>query len=310
MKRSHMLVVPSLLCSLALLSACAGVPGNDSVASVEEDAIDPAEHLRAGDRAAGRGELELALAQYALAVEGGVESAELYYKVALVHQARGRADLAERGFRQTLASSPEHVPAHVALGLLALRRGDYRYAEIALEEALEHDPRNGRALNALGVLNDLEEDFVTAGKFYDRALETMPNSADVLNNAGYSLYLQGRMQAAKRRFEEVIDVDPEHAHGWSNLALVHLQLGNETMAEMAFRNVIAEHQALNNIGYFDLLRENERSAREKFIEAARLAPSHYELAYRNLASLDARESEHDEDDVSAAVSSGDRPVQK
>jgi Flp pilus assembly protein TadD len=253
--------------------------------------IEPAVHIREGDKVAANGEFDKALVQYVIALEGDDTNAELYYKVGFIHQSEGRIELAERSFREALKNSPDHVPARISLGLIALRKENFQYAEVVLDQVLEQDPLNWRALNALGVLGDLREDFSRAREFYDRALVQTPDSINVLNNLGYSLYLQGQWKNAEKYFKQVVDKDPEYAQGWSNLALVYLQLGDENMAKIAFLKVVNEHQALNNMGYFNLLRKDVVSAREKLKDATRVAPFYYALAYRNLASIDASVSE-------------------
>ena len=278
------------LLPLVLLASCASVVERESGEGdgrSDAEGADPVVHEREGDRAASNGEFDKALVQYAMALEEDGENAELYYKVGFIHQSQGRTELAERGFREALGHAPEYLPARISLGKIALRREDYRSAERLLSEVLVRDPDNWRALNAMGVLRDMTEDFDAARALYERALEQVPESADVLNNLGYSRYLQGDLPGAERYFERVIERDPDHARGWSNLALVYLQLGDEGRAKMAFGNVVEEHQALNNMGYFDLLRERRESARKKFSSAARAAPSYYAIAQRNLASVDA-----------------------
>ena len=277
------------LLPLVLLASCASVAERDGNEGGRPDAegVDPVAHAREGDRAASNGEFDKALVQYAMALEEDGGNAELYYKVGFIHQSQGRTELAERGFREALEHAPEHLPSRISLGKIALRREDYRSAERLLSEVLVRDPDNWRALNAMGVLRDVTEDFDAARTLYERALEQVPESADVLNNLGYSRYLQGDLAGAERYFERVIERNPDHARGWSNLALVYLRLGDDDRAKMAFGNVVEEHQALNNMGYFDLLRERRESARARFASAARVAPSYYAIAQRNLAAVDA-----------------------
>lgn len=286
-------LLPGLF-SLMFLMGCASMVQSRTGAdkdSQDMDQIDPAIHIREGDKAAANGEFDKALVQYVIALEEDDTNAELYYKVGFIHQSEGRIDLAERSFREAVQNSPDHVPARVSLGLIALRKENYQYAELVLDQVLEQDPLNWRALNALGVLGDLREDFSSAREFYGRALAQAPESIDVLNNLGYSLYLQGDWKEAERYFKQVVDKDPDYTQGWSNLALVYLQLGDESMAKIAFQKVVNEHQALNNMGYFSMLRNDMVSAREKLKDATRVAPFYYALAYRNLASVDASESE-------------------
>lgn len=291
--KSSLKITTPLCCffSLLVLTGCANMAGNEiNSENAKTKKIDIAVYVREGDRAAADGEFDKALVQYVIALEEDASNADLYYKVGFIHQAEGRMELAERSFREAVAISPDHVPARVSMGLIALRKENYQYAKLVLEQVLEHDPDNWRALNALGVLGDLREDFVSSRAFYEKALTQSANSINVMNNLGYSFYLQGKWTEAERYFKRVVSKDPGYTHGWSNLALVYLQLGDEDMAKIAFQRVVSEHQALNNIGYFSMLRNDMKSARETLRDAARVAPSYYALAYRNLASIDATES--------------------
>lgn len=275
-----------------MLAGCSTIADQNRTLNNEagEDGAVSATYIHEGDKAAANGEMDKALVQYVLALEVDDENADVYYKVGYIHQIEGRADLAEHSFKSALLRSHDHIAARVSLGLIALRQENYQSAGMILNQVLQSDPHNWQALNALGVIHDLSEEFVLAGDFYQRALTVVPNSSNVLNNQGYSHYLRGNWREAERYFKQVVETDAEYTQGWSNLALVYLQLGDDDMAKIALRNVVNEHQALNNIGYFDLLRNDTTAAREKFIEAARIAPFYYSLAYKNLASLDANDS--------------------
>lgn len=284
-------VATALACCLlagSALSGCAAIGEDTTTEPAPPSPEDIVRLADEGDDLFARGDHDKALARYVLALERDPRDARLHYRIGVINELDGRPIVAERNYRQTLRLAPEHVGARVRLGVMALRSERFDQAERMLSEAIEREPDNWRALNALGVLHDLREAFPRARARYEEALAVVPDATDVLNNYGYSYYLEQRWRDAERYFLRAVTLDPQFSQGWSNLALVYLQLGEEGKAKAAFEQVVDEHQALNNLGYFELLRDRPDTARRNFESAAKRAPSYYPRAHENLASLEAR----------------------
>lgn len=300
----------SLALLVVLVQGCATTTASkDATTEFEkEEERSAADYVAAGDREYMHGSRDAALVQYVLALDAGDRNASTFHKIGTLHRVNGDLDLAEESFRQAVARDPQSLDSRVALGLLHLERGNHALAETMLTSVLEADPTRLGAINALGILYDLQERHTEAQRRYLDALALDPRSARYTNNLGYSYYLEGRHEEAAAEFRKAIAFDESYERAWSNLALVHARRGELRQARSAFDQIVAEHRALNNLGYLNMLMGRERQAREDFRRSMHRAPSHYVIAQRNLASLDNREHERlSLDDANLAPAGEDRP---
>lgn len=285
--------------STLVLAACLTVSGcaslGNSATDSTESKLSPEElaqnYIRDGDRYYAESRLDKALVQYMLALEQDEKNADTFFKVGTIHRSQNNLELAEQSYRQSLRLSSEHIGSREGIGLVSLRKENYQYAELMLESVLELDENRFEAMNALGILHDLQEQYAVAQQYYRDALETFPNSAKLLNNLGYSYYLQRRWQDAENYFKQAVGYRPNYSQGWSNLALAYMQQGRIDDARLAFEKTVDTHQALNNMGYFEYLRNNSDEARKNFQEATKSSPSYYAVAQQNLASIEGKKND-------------------
>lgn len=267
-----------------VISACASLP-QTSMSEADErssDAPTLVDILDEADKAMSEGDLGTAQMSYALAVERAPENVEALYKLGYVHHLQASPDVSVTLLRHALQADPLHLPSQQLLGMVLLSIEDLEAAERSFNRVLEADPAAWQAMNAMGVIRDLQARHGDARSFFESALAYQPRSAKITNNLGYSHYLSGDMNMAEQRFLEALAHDRNYSRAWSNLALLYARTDRPGDAEAAFRKVVTEHQAANNVGYMGILQGDTQMADEQLNKALRLSPSYYEIANRNL----------------------------
>ena len=276
------------------VSACASFGGKSLLSEdvVDDQTVDG--YIQSGDTLSQSGEYNEALVQYLLALEDDELNPDLLHRVGYTHERLGNTGPAVESYRRVLQLNASHLDTRERLALLSLKNENVTYAKALLEAVLDADGVRWESLNGLGIIHDLEQNYDEAQAFYSSAITLMPGVAKLHNNLGYSYYLQGDQEKALEQFERVVTMFPDYDQGWSNLALVYLQRGDEENAKLAFQRIVTEPQAINNIGYYELLNNDMDSARARFTEALKISPSFYSKAQQNLSSLHARNVETEE----------------
>lgn len=268
-------------------SGCAGLvalsennsPEAEPVARTSEDLIAD------GDNAFKGGDLDDAQLNYALALEKDRENVVLTYKLALVHKYKESFKVAEKLLRHAISIDSQHEPSLILLGQLMAQLERFDEAESLFQEMLEVNAYSLDALNGLGVLHDMRGLHDTAQGYFNLAIGLEPRSAKLTNNLGYSYYLAGNYLEAEARFLDSVSFDSNYDRAWSNLALMYSKMGRLKAADTAFRKIVPEHKAANNIGYIGLLQGDTTLAQEQFNRAIDTSPNYYEMANRNLQQI-------------------------
>ena len=240
------------------------------------------EYVNDGDIAFKAGDLDEAQLNYALALEKNRENVVVTYKLALVHKYKKSFEVAEKLLRHAISFDGQHEPSLILLGQLKAELEQYDEAELVFQKVLENSEYSLDALNGLGVLHDMRGLHDIAQDYFNKAISTNSRSAKLANNLGYSYYLAGDYIDAEAKFLDAINYDSNYERAWSNLALMYSKMGRLRAAEAAFRKIVPEHKAANNIGYIGLLQGDAVLAQEQFNRAIDISPDYYEMANRNL----------------------------
>jgi tetratricopeptide (TPR) repeat protein len=123
----------------------------------------------------------------------------------------------------------------------------YAYAEEQLAAAVAPEPTASMALYAIGKLHSLlasqKSPIIVAAEaksvvFYQAAMLTDPNNAMAANDLAVLLARMGRYPQARALLIRAAQQAPQAAV-WHNLAVVHAQLGEERLAQLAHNNAVA-----------------------------------------------------------------------
>lgn len=277
----------SLVLIIFITTGCASLPDKSSVESPfdVQTPVTLSEILAEADKALGEGDIDTAQVSYALAVERDPKNVEALYKLGYVHAQKASPTVAVSLLRHALQNDPKHQPSRQLLGLVLLQLERFDEAEKTFNAVLSTDPTAWQSLNGLGVISDLQAEHSVAQEYFEKARVVKPRSAKITNNLGYSYYLAGQYDEAENLFLEAVRFDSDYERAWSNLALVYSRTGQVRDASAAFRKIVSEHQAANNLGYLGLLQGNGDLAKEQLHRAIQISPTYYEVANRNLEGL-------------------------
>ncbi len=269
------------------LGGCATIKQDSQATPFEKDQRPAAEYIKDGDRAMRSLDYDEALVQYVLALETGNRDAQTFFKIGTAHRLNGNLALSEAAYDNAIDIDDSHLQSKEGLALVYIRQDKLDTAERLLRTITETEGyQSAEAHNALAILYDLKGNFTDAMRSYEEALALVPNSAEYHNNLGYSYYLQGEIAKARDMFEASLSLDRRFSQAWANLALVHARNGDQAQALRAFEEIGERHQALNNLGYLNILLDNTTGARKNLSESIASSPSYYNTAYKNLDSLE------------------------
>lgn len=243
------------------------------------------EIMAEGDKAMQAGDIKSAKISYALVLERDHENIEAAYKLAFLHSTEDSLPAAERLLRHAISLDATHLPSRSLLGFVLIQLERIKEAEVAFLQVLEANVDYPDALNGLGIVSDMQARHADAQAHFKKALDLSPRSAKIANNLGFSHYLAGDYINAENYFRDAIKYDSDYERAWSNIALVFSRTGRLGDADTAFRKVVSEHKAANNIGYLGLLQGDRELAKEQLNRAVNIAPSYYVVANRNLEVL-------------------------
>jgi Flp pilus assembly protein TadD len=250
--------------------------------TIESPASSAKEASQRGDEAWRRGNTDLALYNYVRALELAGGDPDILYKIGAIHTNGGNLELAQLAYQMALQGSSDHAGALEGLGLNLLQRRQQKEAEQYLTRAVAIDPARWRAYNGLGVMADLRKDYQLAATHYAAALKTRPDSPLLLNNLGYSNYLAGNLESAQRNLEFALSKNPQYERAWMNLGLMYTRRGQYEEALSAFRQVMDDAEAWNNVGYLCMMDGKYGPAENFILQAISLSPNYYANAHENL----------------------------
>lgn len=154
---------------LFAITACSGP-------SAKSDAQQAADALNAGLKAQAAGNTAEALNQYNIVLAHDPKNKFAYYDIGLIDQQAGRADSAEKHYRDALTVDPEFAPALFNLAIL----------------------RTGPSPNE-------------AMDLYRHVISIQPNNSDAHLNLGFVLRSVGRNDEAGAEFAKAVLLNPQAA---------------------------------------------------------------------------------------------------
>ncbi|WP_171022388.1 tetratricopeptide repeat protein [Thalassotalea litorea] len=270
-----------------------------------------AQALERADEAKSNNDYERALYYYIQALEFDKADADVYFQIGEIHRRLKNTDVASRAYQNVLKYEPEHSGALQALGGISMAERDYQTAKQHLQQAITIDQQRLRkhtvenksssgqvALQSVylslddnspvnayvvaGVIEDIQENHALARRYYQLALQHRPKSAPYLTNIGYSFYLTGNYEHAEGYYKRAINYKRQFARAWSNLGLVYARQGHYERSIKTLKQIMPEHDAFNDLGYFLLLEDNLDLAERYFTQAINTSPIYFEKANLNL----------------------------
>ncbi|HEY1694020.1 MAG TPA: tetratricopeptide repeat protein [Polyangiaceae bacterium] len=138
--------------------------------------------------------------------------------------ANGNLELAYARLALALEYNPRFTEAWVNLGLVEERRGNFDLARRDFVKARDLNPDLPAPHHALGVLADAEGHTAEAEKLYRAALKVDPGFAPARINLARRLFARGDFEEAREHFLRLTQVAPDALDGWTGLCETLLKL--------------------------------------------------------------------------------------
>jgi Tfp pilus assembly protein PilF len=156
---------------LSFALSCAHGPKN------AEEQITPAEHLELAGVYESKGEIDLALERYRIAIASDKKSPRAYFAYANLNLKLGRFAPAKDAYLKAIKLEPESGIYRNNLGWLYMEQGRYKKAVAEVDRALQVDPVRGYIfLDTLGVIFMRQGRYVTALQNLEAAAASAPAS--------------------------------------------------------------------------------------------------------------------------------------
>ncbi|HKE02330.1 MAG TPA: tetratricopeptide repeat protein [Planctomycetota bacterium] len=182
-------------------------------------------HDRFADQLFDVGDLEGALAEFAIAHAAQPDRAVLQDKITSVHAARNDWPSAVASGRRAVELDPDYLPARNNLGRALEKSGDLDGAIAQYHRALAADPDYALAHGNLATALRLSGDLLGSIPEFRRALELDPTVTPFRVNLGNSLLETGDPEGAIEHYRRAIADDPSNSAARMNLALALNALG-------------------------------------------------------------------------------------
>lgn len=139
--------------------------------------------------------------------------------------ARGNLEIAEARFALALEYHPRFVEALTNLGLVEMQRGNLTRAALLFERARRINADLAQPHHALGVVAERQRRPDVASEHYREALRVNPGFAAARANLARMLFAASRYDEAREQFVRLVEVEPALLAGRTGLAETLLQLG-------------------------------------------------------------------------------------
>jgi tetratricopeptide (TPR) repeat protein len=145
--------------------------------------------------------------------------------------AQGNLEIAEARFALALEFHPRFVEALTNLGTVEMQRGNLARAKLLLERARRINADLAQPHHALGVVAERERRPDIASDHYREALRVNPGFGPSRANLGRMLFAAARYDEAREQFTRLVEVEPSLLAGRTGLAETLLQLGREAESD-------------------------------------------------------------------------------
>ncbi|MCP3969290.1 MAG: tetratricopeptide repeat protein, partial [Rhodobacteraceae bacterium] len=221
-----------------------------------------------------------------LASEG--EDEEL--RRAILHQAAGRFDEAEKLLDQLLKAHPDNPTLRHYQGMNLYNTGQREEGRELVGQALQDMPGNPVQITDYGSVLAQSGDLDGAIEHFREAVETAPNYAIAQSNLGGALVLKDRFAEAVRHLKKAIELNGQLIDAHTNLAVAYMQTRRfDEAVEILFKALSIDPQSVGahiQLAAALYRRERYESAEYHAQRAIELAPEAAE-AYLHLANSQA-----------------------
>jgi len=150
---------------------------------------------------------------------------------------------------------------------LRYNKHEYRKAEKVLKQVVKINPKSSLGYKNLGLVFEDKGDFVQAEDAFKRAIFISPTDTQTFVYLGWLFEIQGRIADAQAVYNAALLIDANNMDANENLGYLYLKLGDYSLAEHAFRELI-RISPQSDKGY--LLLSRVFAETDRFVEAKKL----------------------------------------
>jgi tetratricopeptide (TPR) repeat protein len=178
--------------------------------------------------------------------------------------AQGNLEMAEARFALALEFHPRFVEALTNLGMVEMQRGNLTRAKLLFERARRINADLAQPHHALGVVAERERRPDVASDHYREALRVNPGFGPARANLARMLFAAARYDEAREQFARLVEVEPTLLAGRTGLCETLLQLGREAESNAVLERARADFGGVPEI----VLLEARRQLRQGSIAEA------------------------------------------
>jgi tetratricopeptide (TPR) repeat protein len=174
-------------------------------------------HVTMGMILVGKGQYELAEAEFKKALKLEPRSADAYRELATAFESTGKPDEAEATYKRAIELQKDNWSSLKQLGVFYFNHGRYAEAEQYFREVIRLTPGSAKAYSNLGAA------YLKDGRKEDALLQlehsvSIEPSAVGCSNLGSLYYFEGRYADAAAQYLKAAELNPTESRYWGNLA--------------------------------------------------------------------------------------------
>jgi len=241
------------------------------------------------------GKAQAAEREFRQAIQLRPNYADAHHFLAIVLSEQQRLQESEAEFLKAIQFDSENAEIRYRLGVVYSRQGKIQEEEKAYREAIHRDPNHAESHYNLGVLLGERRLYDEAAKEYRDAIRCNPNHGSAHYNLGRILAQQKSYEAAEREFRASLAINPGNAARHCDFGVICEQQGKVQEAEEQYREAIRCDpdfpQSHHNLAGLYMDRRLYQEAAQEYQEAIRCKPD-YASALKNLELALQQQREH------------------
>ncbi len=174
-------------------------------------------HVTAGMIRTGKGEYDLALSEFGLAIKADSRNSDAHRELARVYSSLNRIEEAEAAYKKAIELRPNLIVGYNHLGSFYYSRGRYEEAAAQFRKVIDLAPDSYWGYNNLGGVYFSLERWADARRMFEKVLQITADWG-ALSNLGTLDFEEGRFTEAARMYEKAIEQNPQQYGLYVNLA--------------------------------------------------------------------------------------------
>ena len=163
-----------------------------------------------------KGEVDVAIDDFSMAIKLNPEFTEAYYNLGVAHWDKGEVDVAIDDFSMAIKLNPDYAKAYNNRGVAYNIKGDYNLAIDDFSMAIKLNPDYAEAHYNRGNLHRSKSNFTKAIIDYNKAIELNPDYAEAYNNRGVTYRFMEDLNSAITDYSKAIKINSKYPEAYYN----------------------------------------------------------------------------------------------